>query len=323
MRALVVSEHGGPEVLAVRELPEPTPDAGQVSVRVTVSGVNFIDVYHRTGLYPMPLPFVLGLEGVGTVASLGAAVTGLAVGDRVGWSGTPGSHADVVVVPADRLVRIPDGIDDESATSVLLQGMTAHYLASSTYPVQPGDWVLVHAAAGGVGVLLTQIIRSRGGHVIGTVSTAAKETLARQFGAEHVIRYADADDVAGTVRALTGGRGVAAVYDGVGASTFESSLASLRPRGMLVLFGQSSGPVPPFDLARLNTAGSLYVTRPTLGHYLADRAELTWRAGEVLGWVADGSLSVHIGRSYPLADARAAYGDLEARRSTGKLLLTR
>lgn len=322
MRALVVPRHGGPEVPLISEVAEPEPGPGQVLVRVAVSGINFIDVYHRSGLYPVAPPFVLGLEGVGTITALGPGVSGRTVGDRVGWASAPGSHADLVAVASDRLVAIPDQVDDATATTLLLQGMTAHYLACSTYPVQPGDWVLVHAAAGGVGLLLTQVVRLRGGRVIGTVSTAAKEALAREAGATEVIRYTEVDDVAARVREITGGAGVPVVYDGVGAATFDASLASLRPRGTLVLFGQSSGAVPPFDLSRLNAAGSLYVTRPTLAHYIADAAELAWRSNDLFGWVASGQLAVRSGRSYPLADFATAYADLESRRSTGKLLLT-
>lgn len=322
MRALLVTRHGGPDVLQVRDVPEPAAGPGQVLVEVGASGINFVDVYFRTGAYPAQPPFVLGTEGAGTVAALGEAVTGFAVGDRVGWAMAAGSHAQYAAVPAATLVRLPDAVSAPDAAAVLLQGMTAHYLTTSTYPVRDGEWALVHAAAGGMGLLLTQLVNRRGGRVVGTVSTAEKEKLARDNGAEHVIRYTEVADLAGAVREVTGGAGVAVVYDGVGASTFDASLASLRRRGMLALYGAASGPVPPFDLQRLNAAGSLFVTRPTLAHYVAERDELEWRAGEVLGWVADGSLSVRVDRTYPLAEAAQAYRALESRRTIGKLLLT-
>ena len=322
MRALLVTRHGGPDVLQVRDVPEPAAGPGQVLVEVGASGINFVDVYFRTGAYPAQPPFVLGTEGAGTVVARGEAVTGFAVGDRVGWAMAAGSHAQYAAVPAATLVRLPDAVSAPDAAAVLLQGMTAHYLTTSTYPVRDGEWALVHAAAGGMGLLLTQLVNRRGGRVVGTVSTAEKEKLARDNGAEHVIRYTEVADLAGAVREVTGGAGVAVVYDGVGASTFDASLASLRRRGMLALYGAASGPVPPFDLQRLNAAGSLFVTRPTLAHYVAERDELEWRAGEVLGWVADGSLSVRVDRTYPLAEAAQAYRALESRRTIGKLLLT-
>ncbi len=322
MRALVVTRHGGPEVLQVRQVPDPAPGPGQVLVEVAASGVNFVEVYHRTGAYPTNPPFTLGMEAAGRVVALGEGVTGFAVGDRVGWAMAPGAHAEYAAAPAASLVHVPDEVSDADAAAVLLQGMTAHYLTTSTYSVQNGDWALVHAAAGGMGLLLTQLVTRRGGRVIGTVSTAEKEKLARDNGAEQVIRYTEVDDLATAVREVTGGAGVSVVYDAVGASTFDASLASLRPRGMLALYGAASGQVPPFDLQRLNAAGSLFVTRPTLAHYIAERPELEWRAGEVLGWVADGSLEVRIGHTYPLEEAAEAYRALESRRTTGKLLLT-
>jgi NADPH2:quinone reductase len=269
----------------------------------------------------MPLPFIPGVEGAGTVTSVGADVEGLAVGDRVAWAMSIGSYAEQVLVDAAHAVPVPAGIDLETAAGSLLQGMTAHYLTVSTYPVQPGDAVLVHAAAGGMGLLLTQLVTARGARVIATVSTAEKERLAREFGAAEVIRYTEIDDVAAEVRRLTEGQGVAVVYDGVGAATFDASLASLRPRGMLALYGAASGPVPPVDPQRLNAAGSVFLTRPMLAHYTATRAELTWRAGEVLDAVRDGSLQIRIGNRYPLGAARQAHEDLQSRRSTGKLLL--
>jgi NADPH2:quinone reductase len=318
----VVPRHGGPEVLEIQDVPEPTAGPGQVLVEVDASGINYVDVYYRSGAYPTQPPFVLGTEGAGRVAAVGEGVTGFAVGERVGWAMAAASHAEYAAVPAAMLVRLPDGMSGTDAAAVLLQGMTAHYLTTSTYPVRAGDWALVHAAAGGMGLLLTQLVNRRGGRVVGTVSTAEKEKLARDNGAEQVIRYTEVADLAGAVREATGGAGVAVAYDGVGKSTFDASLACLRRRGMLALYGAASGPVPPFDLQRLNQAGSLFVTRPTLAHYIAERDELEWRAGDVLGWVADGSLSVHIDRTYPLAEAAQAYRALEGRRTTGKLLLT-
>jgi NADPH:quinone reductase len=320
MRAVVVTRHGGPEVLAVTDVTAPRPGPGEVLVDVAAAGVNYIDVYHRTGLYPTSAPFVPGLEGAGTVAALGEGVTDLRVGDTVAWSNAQHSYAEQVVVPAERAVPVPDGVPVETAAAVMLQGMTAHYLTHDTYRVRPGDDVLVHAAAGGVGLLLVQVVKMLGGRVIGTVSTAEKEELARAAGADEVIRYTEAD-VAEETRRLTGGAGVAVVYDGVGAATFDASLASLRRRGMLALYGQSSGPVPPLDLQRLNDGGSLFVTRPTLVHHTATREELLDRAGAVLGWVTSGRLSVRIGHRYPLDHAAAAHADLQGRRTTGKLLL--
>jgi NADPH:quinone reductase len=320
MRAIQVQQHGGPEVLQVADVPSPLPGPGQVLVDVAASGVNFIDTYQRSGLYPTPTPFVPGLEGAGTVAAVGEGVTDFGVGDRVCWAAAPGSCAEQVVVDAARAIRVPDGVTDELAAAVPLQGITAHYLCTSTYPVQSGDTVLVHAAAGGVGLLLTQMVKLRGGRVIGTVSTDEKAALARAAGADEVIRY-DQVDFAPETRRLTGGRGVAAVYDGVGRTTFDGSLASLSPRGMLVLYGGASGPVPPVDPQRLNAGGSLYLTRPTIVHYTATRDELLTRTSDVFGWIVAGQLDVRIGGRYPLAEARRAHEDLEGRRTTGKLVL--
>jgi NADPH2:quinone reductase len=321
MRAIQVRTNGGPEVLGPVELDDPRPGPGELLVDVAVAGVNYIDTYQRTGRYPIDLPFVPGLEGTGTVREVGEGVRDLSVGDRVAWASALGSYAERVVVPAAGAVRVPEGVDDEVAAGALLQGMTAHYLVNSTYPVRQGDAVLVHAAAGGVGLVLTQLARAKGARVIGTVSTEEKEKLAREAGAEEVIRYTEVDDLAAEVRRRTGGEGVAAVYDGVGASTFDASLASLRPRGTLALFGASSGPVPPFDLQRLNAAGSLFVTRPSLGHHTATRDELTWRAGAVFDAITRGELAIRIGGRYPLAEARRAHEDLQGRRTTGKLVL--
>lgn len=319
MRAIVVSENGGPEVLVPAERPDPEPGPGEVLVDVAAAGVNFIDVYFRTGAYPQPLPYTPGMEAAGTVAAVGSGVDGLAVGDRVAWANVQGAYAERAVVPAEKLVPVPDGVAADDAAAVLLQGMTAHYLTRSTYPVREGDTVLVHAAAGGMGLLLTQVAAMLGARVIGTASTPEKAELARAAGADAVLGY---DGFADRVRELTGGEGVAAVYDGVGAPTFEGSLASLRRRGVLALYGAAGGPVPPFDPQRLNAAGSLFLTRPTLAHHVETRAELLERSGEVYRWVADGRVRVHVGHRYGLADARAAHADLEARRTTGKLLLT-
>ncbi len=321
MKAIVVSRTGGPEVLELRDHDPGAPGAGQVRVRVGAVGVNYIDVYFRTGLYPRPLPFVAGLEGAGVVEALGPGVTALAVGDRVAWSSVPNSYAEAVVAPVDRVVRVPAGIGDDVAAAAMLQGMTAHYLCRATYAAKRGDTALVHAAAGGVGLLLVQMLREIGATVIATCSTADKEKLAREAGAAHVIRYTEGD-FADTVRTLTNGRGVEVVYDGVGRSTFDGSLRSLRPRGMLVLYGQASGPVPPFELRRLNDLGSLFLTRPSLAHYSADRAELELRAGEVLAAIAAGRLDVRIGARYALSDAASAHRALEGRATTGKVLLT-
>ncbi|HEX5346605.1 MAG TPA: quinone oxidoreductase [Pseudonocardiaceae bacterium] len=321
MRAIQITETGGPEVLRLAELPDPAPGPGQLLVELAAAGVNYIDTYHRSGAYPMPLPFIPGSEGAGTVTAVGPDVSDFAFGDQVAWAASPGSYAELAVVATDQAVPVPQGVDIEIAAGCLLQGMTAHYLVVSVHAVQPGETLLIHAAAGGMGLLLTQLATARGGRVIATVSTAEKERLAREAGAAEVIRYTEVDDVAGEVRRLTGGDGVAAVYDGVGASTFDASLSSLRRRGMLALFGAASGPVPPVDAQRLNSAGSVFLTRPKLADYVATREELTWRAGEVFGAILDGSLRISIGGRYPLTDAGRAHQDLQSRRTTGKLML--
>ncbi len=319
-RAVVVRATGGPEVLRAESRDPGPPGPGAVRVRVRAIGVNFIDVYFRSGLYPQALPFVAGVEGAGVVEAVGAGVGELALGDRVGWAGVPGSYAEVLLAPAARLVRIPDGVSDEQAAAVLLQGMTAHYLAHGTRQTRPGDVALVHAAAGGTGLLLVQTLKRAGAIVIGTTSSAEKEELARKAGADQVIRY-DQRDFSDEARRLSGGRGVDVVYDSVGRDTFEGSLRALRPRGLCALFGQSSGPVPPFELRRLNDLGSLFVTRPSLAHYVAERSELEARAGAVLGAVASGELELRIGARFPLERAADAHRALEGRASTGKLLL--
>ena len=319
-KAIVVREIGGPEQLRWQEHDAGEPGPGQVRVALRAAGLNFIDVYFRSGQYPRPLPFVAGLEGAGVVEALGPEVSGLAVGDRVAWSSVPGSYAEVLLAPAGALVKIPAGVSDERAAASMLQGMTAHYLTTDTHAVRKGEWALVHAAAGGVGLLLIQMLRRAGARVIGTCSTAEKEKLAREAGAEHVIRYSECD-FAEEVARLTDGRGCDVVYDSVGQSTFEGSLRSLRPRGLLALYGQASGAVPPFDLQQLNQRGSLFVTRPSLAHYTATREELETRAGAVLGAVAAGELSVRIGARFPLAHAADAHRALEGRQTTGKVLL--
>jgi len=321
MRAVVVHETGGPEVLMAQDLPSPDPGPGELRVDVAAAGVNFIDVYYRTGAYPLPTPFVVGSEGAGVVSAVGSGVTGSREGDHIGWAMVPGAgYAEQVIVPAVRAVPIPAGIDDETAGAVLLQGLTAQYLTRSTYPARPGETALVHAGAGGVGLLLTQVLATRGVHVIATTSTASKAALALEAGATEVIRY-DRDDVAAEVSRLTDGRGVDVVYDGVGRATFDGSIDSLRPRGMFVSYGSASGKVPPVDPGLLQSKGSLFFTRPTLGHYVATPEELLERSRELFGWVASGELSVRIGARYALDQAGQAHEDLEGRRTTGKSLI--
>ncbi len=321
MRAVVVGELGGPDVLQVQDLPEPVPGPMQVRVDVAAAGVNFIDIYYRTGRYPLPRPFVVGSEGAGVVSAVGAGVEQVAVGDNVAWAMLPGTgYAEQVLVPADRVVPVPDGVYNEMAAAVLLQGMTAHFLTTSTYPIRPGDVALVHAAAGGVGALLTQMATAKGARVIATTSTPEKAEIARAAGATDVILYRDADLVA-EVRRLTADGRVDVVYDGVGRTTFLAGLDCLRPRGMMVLYGASSGQPEPIEPAILAPKGSLFLTRPTLVNYIAGRDELLARAEEVLGWVASGTLHVRVGGRYSLADAGRAHADLEGRRTTGKLLV--
>ncbi|MCW2495396.1 quinone oxidoreductase [Jatrophihabitans sp.] len=319
-RALVVTTPGGRGVLAVEALPVPEPGAGQVLVEVAAAGVNFIDVYKREAIYPIPTPFVLGDEFAGTVVAVGPGVTATEVGQVVATTEARGAMATYALAAADRVVPVPDTLAADVACAAMLQGMTAHYLTTSTYPIQAGDRVLVHAAAGGVGQLLVQLAKARGAHVVATVGSAAKVAIAEAAGADVVLRYDEIDDLAAAVREASDG-GVHVAYDGVGKATFEASLASLRRRGMLALFGGASGQVPPFDLQRLNAAGSLFVTRPTLAHYVATREELLWRSGEVLGAIADGRLRLEVGGRYPLERAADAYEALEGRATTGKLLL--
>lgn len=321
MKAAVVAAPGGPEALRLEEVVDPQPGPRQLVLKVEAAGVNFIDLYQRAGQYKTVLPFIPGEEAAGTVVALGPGASGFAVGDRVVcYRSALAAYAEYVLAPADRVVRLPEGVSTEQGAAVMLQGMTAHYLASTTYPLKPGDTCLVHAAAGGTGLLLCQIARKRGARVIGTVSTAAKEALARAAGAHEVIRYTETDFVA-AVRGLTGGAGVQVIFDSVGQTTFEAGLRCLARRGMMVLFGQSSGPVAPLDPQVLNQRGSLFLTRPTLSHYVESRDELEQRAGEVLEWVQEGSLTVRIDRTVPLAQAAEAHRALESRTTAGKVLL--
>jgi NADPH2:quinone reductase len=320
MNAVQIQSTGGPEVLQVAELPIPVPGHGQVLIRVEAIGVNFIEIYFRKGTYKTTLPFVPGSEAAGTVEELGSGVTGFKPGDSVASVGVLGSYAEYALVPATQLVKMPDALTPEQAAAAMLQGMTAHYLAKSTYPLKSGDTALVHAGAGGVGLLLTQMAAKIGARVITTVSTKEKAELSREAGASEVILYSEQDFVP-EVRRLTDNKGVDVVYDSVGKTTFEGSLTCLRPRGLLALFGGSSGPVPPFDLIQLSGKGSLFVTRPTLWHYVATRQELEWRAGEVLNWVAGGELKLRMEHVFPLADAGRAQAEMEDRKTTGKILL--
>jgi NADPH:quinone reductase len=320
MKAIQIESTGGPEVLQLAELPIPEPGPGQVLIRVEATGVNFIEVYFRKGVYKTAFPLVPGSEAAGTVEELGPGVNGFKAGEAVASTAVIGSYAEYALVPAAQLVKVPDGLSLERAAAALLQGMTAHYLTQSTYPLKAGETALVHAGAGGVGLLLTQMAARIGARVITTVSTKAKAALSREAGASDVILYTEQDFEA-EVKRLTDGKGVDVVYDSVGKTTFEGSLNCLRPRGMMALFGASSGSVPPFDPILLNSKGSLFLTRPTLWHYIATRAELEWRAGEVLGWAAKGELKVRTEYTYPLAEAAQAQVDLEARKTTGKILL--
>jgi NADPH:quinone reductase len=320
MKAIRVQTPGGPDVLKFEEVPEPKAGPSQALVKLHAIGVNFIDVYHRTGLYKLPLPLTPGMEGAGVVESVGSNVTEVQPGDRVAYAMAVGAYAELAVVPSWQLVRLPSSIDFSSAAAAMLQGMTAHYLTHSTYDIQRGDTILLHAAAGGAGLLIAQMAKRRGARVIGTVSTEDKARLARSAGIDEVILYTQ-NDFEAEVKRLTDGKGLAVVYDSVGRTTFEKSLNCLKPRGILVLFGQSSGSVPPLDPGILAAKGSLYLTRPTLGHYSATREELLSRAGDVLEWVAKSELRLRIDRTFALSDAAEAHRELESRRTTGKLLL--
>lgn len=320
MKAIIVEKTGGPESLVYGEREKPELKAGEALVRIEAIGLNYIDVYHRTGLYPLPLPFTPGMEAAGTVEEVAPGVTEVAVGDRVAYAMTVGAYAEYAAVPAAKLVRIPPGVSAQQAAAAMLQGMTAHYLTTSTYVLKAGDYALVHAAAGGVGLLLIQMAKRVGAHVIGTVSTEEKERLAREAGADVVVRYTE-QDFEQEARRVTNGRGVDVVYDSVGRTTFMKSLSSLAPRGMLALFGQSSGPIEPFDPALLAQKGSLFLTRPSLFHYTLTREELLWRATDIFNWIESGQLKLRIDRTYPLAEAAEAHRALEGRETTGKVLL--
>jgi NADPH:quinone reductase len=320
MKAIRIHNHGGPEVLAYEDVPVPEPRAGEARVKIEASGVNFIDIYHRTGLYPMNRPCTLGSEGAGIVDAVGEGVTEVKQGDRVAYAMIPGSYAEYALVPAGKLVPVPDDIDAKSAAGIMLQGMTAHYLSHNAYPLQKDETALIHAAAGGVGLLLVQLAKRLGARVIGTVSTQAKADLVRQAGADEIVLYTQADFLAEAKR-ITNGQGVHVVYDSVGATTFEKSLDCLRARGYLVLFGQSSGPVAAFDPAKLAVKGSLFLTRPSLAHYTLTRAELLRRASDLFAWMQAGKLKLRIEKSLPLRDASEAQQLLEKRRTTGKLIL--
>ncbi len=323
MLAIQILKTGGPEVLTEQNLPDPTPGPGEALIRIGASGVNFIDTYLREGRYPAALPYTLGQEAAGTIVSLGPPIQdqpAFKPGDRVAWCGVPGTYAQLAVAPLDRLIQVPGHVSTQQAAAAILQGMTAHYLAHSTYPIQPHDTVLIHAGAGGTGLLLTQFAKLLGARVLTTVSTPEKAALSREAGADETILYTQTDFPA-EVKRLTGGAGLPVVYDSVGKSTFEGSLQCLRPRGILVLFGGASGPVPPFDLIRLSTMGSLYVTRPTLKDYVSSRADLEARATEVFNHIDGGTLKLRIDHTYPLAEAAEAHRDLESRKTTGKIVL--
>ena len=320
MKAVRIHAPGGPEVMRYEDAPEPTPKAGEAVVKVEAAGINYIDVYFRSGQYKGEFPLTLGMEAGGTVTAVGPNVSDVKVGDRVAYTGVPGAYAQAAVVPAARLVTLPPGITAKQGAAAMLQGMTAHYLACSTYPLKPGDVCLVHAAAGGVGLLLCQIAKMRGARVIGTVSTEAKAKLAREAGAAEVILYTQQDFEA-EVKRLTDGKGVHVVYDSVGKTTFDKGFNCLRPRGLMALYGQSSGPTGPFDLQVLNAKGSLFVTRPSLNHHVTTREDLVQRAGEVLGWIRDGKLKLRMETDFPLKDAAEAHRALEGRKTTCKVLL--
>jgi NADPH2:quinone reductase len=320
MQAIRVHQYGGPEAMELEQLPVPTPGPGQALVRVEAAGVNFIDIYQRSGAYKLPLPLGLGLEGAGVVEALGEGASGVAVGDRVAWTQISGSYATHNLVPADRLVKLPDKVTTRDGAAAMLQGMTAHYLAHSTYPLKAGQTCLIHATAGGVGLLLCQMAKMVGARVIGTTSTEEKAALAREAGADEVILYTQQDFEA-EVKRLTDGKGVNVVYDGVGKDTFDKGLNLIKPRGMMVLFGQASGPVAPLDPQILNAKGCLYLTRPRLDVYIESREELVERAGDVLSWIADGKLKLRVEHTYALDRAGQAHNDLNGRKTTGKLVL--
>ena len=320
MKAVRIHTAGGPEAMRVDDVPQPTPQAGEALVKIDAAGLNYIDVYFRSGQYKANLPLTLGMEGGGTVAAVGPNVTDVKAGDKVAYTGVPGAYAEYAIVPAGRLVVLPAGLTTKQGAAMMLQGMTAHYLACSTYPLKAGDTCLVHAAAGGVGLLLCQIAKQRGARVIGTVSTEDKAKHAHDAGADDVILYTKQDFVA-EVKRITGGKGLEVVYDAVGKDTFDKGFEILKPRGMMVLYGQSSGPVGPFDLQVLNAKGSLFVTRPSLNHHIGAREELLQRAGELAAWIRDGKLKLRMEFEFPLKDAAEAHRALEGRKTTGKVLI--
>lgn len=321
MKAIVVHQPGGPEQLSYEEVAVPQPGPGQALIKIAAMGVNFIDVYHRTGLYKLPIPFTPGQEAAGTIEAVGDGVTGFAPGDRVAYTSVPGAYAEYAAVPEKFIVKIPDGIEFTQAAAAMLQGMTAHYLTHSSFPLKKGDTALVHAAAGGAGLLIVQMAKHLGARVIGTMSTEAKAEMARNAGADETILYTT-EDFETEVKRLTGGKGVDVVYDSVGATTFHKSLNCIRPRGMMVTFGQSSGPIGQIDPLSLSQKGSLFLTRPILAHHIATPEDLAWRAGDVLNGIASGKLHIHIGKTYRLSDVQQAHRDLEGRKTTGKLVLT-
>lgn len=320
MKAIMIHEFGGTEVLKYEDVPTPEPGAGEVRVKIGAIGVNFIDTYHRGGLYKNPLPLALGQEGAGKIVALGEGVTEFKVGDHVAWKEQFGSYAEEVAIPVTKLVPVPDGVSSQDAAATMLQGMTAHYLSHSTFPLKDGNTCLIHAGAGGVGRLLIQMAKLQGARVLSTAGSEEKAQLAREAGADEVVLYRQ-DDFAEAAKRFTGGKGLDVVYDGVGKDTFHQGLTALRTRGMMVLFGQSSGPVPPIDPQILNTNGSLFLTRPVLGAYTLDRDELLWRAQDLFSWIAAGKLKLRIGATYPLAETAQAQQDLEGRKTTGKVLL--
>ncbi|TMA93151.1 MAG: quinone oxidoreductase [Deltaproteobacteria bacterium] len=320
MKAVRVHKYGGPEVLTIDDIPVPEPKAGEARVKIEAIGVNYVDIYQRTGLYPLQTPFTLGNEGAGVVDAIGDGVTEVKKGDRVAYAMVPGSYAEYAIVPAWRLAPVPVNIDAKSAAAIMLQGMTAHYLTRSTYPLKQAEVALAHAAAGGVGLLLIQLAKMLSARVIGTVSTEQKAELAKQAGADDVILYTQTDFLA-EIKKLTDGKGVHVVYDSVGATTFDKSLDCLRQRGYLVLFGQSSGPVPPFDPGKLATKGSLFLTRPSLAHYTLTRAELLQRSGDLFSWIESEKLRLRVESTFPMAEAAEAHRQLEGRKTTGKLVL--
>jgi len=320
MKAIRISKYGGPEVLSLEDIDIPEPGAGQIRIKIEAAGLNFIDTYHRTGLYPLNLPLTLGLEGAGVVDALGANVSNLSVGNRVAWKSVPGSYAEYVIAKPSDVVKIPDNVETKTAAAVMLQGLTAHYLSNSTYPLSKNDTCLIHAAAGGVGLLLVQMAKMRGARVFGTTSTPEKAELARQAGADEVILYTEQDFEA-EVKRFTDGKGLNVVYDSVAKATWEKSINCLKPRGYMIFFGNASGPVPPIDPLLLSQKGSIFMTRPTLNSYTLTEEEYLGRTNDIMGWIGSGKLNVRIGEEHPLTDAAEAHRRLEGRKTTGKVLI--